>query len=184
MLNLQNAGSKGKELRISKFFQNCEIFFGPTISDFYHSLFIIIGYRVINKHIRQYKLLPICHKCLPSNPSRYIIWYKWQFMEALVRIHQAKSEAITSMRHHDNGEKPPNLSLLVSKNCSKYWYWTGFEWDLTSFDCRKIILDPFEPKPGQNKENSPGPRLNIKTVLSTYGDFHVKDKTAVRTSYL
>ena len=29
-----------------------------------------------------------------------------------------------------------------------------------------------------------GPRLNIKTVLSTYGDFHVKDKTAVRTSYL
>ena len=30
----------------------------------------------------------------------------------------------------------------------------------------------------------PGPRLNIKTVLSTYGDFHVKDKTAFRTSYL
>ena len=30
----------------------------------------------------------------------------------------------------------------------------------------------------------PGPRLSIKTVLSTYGDFHVKDKTAVRTSYL
>ena len=29
-----------------------------------------------------------------------------------------------------------------------------------------------------------GPRLNIKTVLSTYGDFHVNDKTAVRTSYL
>ena len=26
---------------------------------------------------------------------------------------------------------------------------------------------------------TPGPRLNIKTVLSTYGDFHVKDKTAV-----
>ena len=33
-------------------------------------------------------------------------------------------------------------------------------------------------------EHTPGPRLNIKTVLSTYGDFHVKDKTAVRTSYL
>ena len=29
-----------------------------------------------------------------------------------------------------------------------------------------------------------GPRLNIKTVLSKYGDFHVKDKTAVRTSCL
>ena len=25
---------------------------------------------------------------------------------------------------------------------------------------------------------NPGPRLNIKTVLSTYGDFHVKDKTS------
>ena len=33
-------------------------------------------------------------------------------------------------------------------------------------------------------EEAAGPRLNIKTVLSTYGDFHVKDKTAVRTSYL
>ena len=33
-------------------------------------------------------------------------------------------------------------------------------------------------------KRSTGPRLNIKTVLSTYGDFHVKDKTAVRTSYL
>ena len=33
-------------------------------------------------------------------------------------------------------------------------------------------------------KTGPGPRLNIKTVLSTYGDFHVKDKTVVRTSYL
>ena len=35
-----------------------------------------------------------------------------------------------------------------------------------------------------SKTRTPGGRLNIKTVLSTYGDFHVKDKTAVRTSYL
>ena len=33
-------------------------------------------------------------------------------------------------------------------------------------------------------QSPPGPRLNIKTFLSMYGDFHVKDKTAVRTSYL
>ena len=39
----------------------------------------------------------------------------------------------------------------------------------------KTILDLVQPS---------GPRLNIKTVLSTYGDVHVKDKTAVRTSYL
>ena len=36
----------------------------------------------------------------------------------------------------------------------------------------------------RHSDHSSGPRLNIKTVLSTYGDFHVKDKTAVRTSYL
>ena len=36
----------------------------------------------------------------------------------------------------------------------------------------------------QSNRSETGPRLNIKTVLSTYGDFHVKDKTAVRTSYL
>ena len=33
-------------------------------------------------------------------------------------------------------------------------------------------------------EGSPGPRLNINTVLSRYGDSYVKDKMAVRTSYL
>ena len=37
---------------------------------------------------------------------------------------------------------------------------------------------------GNSSALASGPRLNIKTVLSTYGDFHVKDKTAVRTSYL
>ena len=31
---------------------------------------------------------------------------------------------------------------------------------------------------------SPGPRLNIKTVIPMYGDSHVKDKTVVRPSYL
>ena len=30
----------------------------------------------------------------------------------------------------------------------------------------------------------PGPHLNIKTVFPRYGDFHVKDKTAARPSYL
>ena len=32
--------------------------------------------------------------------------------------------------------------------------------------------------------NPPGPRLNIKDRLPRYGDSHVKDKTAGRTSYL
>ena len=40
------------------------------------------------------------------------------------------------------------------------------------------------PPHGHNAQDWAGPRLNIKTVLSMYGDIHVKDKTAVRTSYL
>ena len=42
----------------------------------------------------------------------------------------------------------------------------------------------FSSKVDIDSNTNAGPRLNIKTVLSTYGDFHVKDKTAVRTSYL
>ena len=47
-----------------------------------------------------------------------------------------------------------------------------------------IILITVSPSCPISITPCPGPRLNIKTVLSTYGDFHVKDKTAVRTSYL
>ena len=43
---------------------------------------------------------------------------------------------------------------------------------------------PFEMWVNTTHSMEPGPRLNIKTVLSTYGDFHVKNKTVVRTSYL
>ena len=46
------------------------------------------------------------------------------------------------------------------------------------FSFNHLFLNP------GTSQSPTGPRLNIKTVLSTYGDFHVKDKTAVRTSYL
>ena len=48
-------------------------------------------------------------------------------------------------------------------------------------DCSSWVHKKCSTIPGPLK---PGPHLNIKTVLSTYGDFHVKDKTAARTSYL
>ena len=51
---------------------------------------------------------------------------------------------------------------------------------LYMYICCMTPFPAFVPR----KSQQPGPRLNIKTVLSTYGDFHVKDKTAVRTSYL
>ena len=38
--------------------------------------------------------------------------------------------------------------------------------------------------PPRHVRKSPGGRLNKKDRLSRYGDSHVKDKTAARTSYL
>ena len=60
----------------------------------------------------------------------------------------------SSIFNQHTEEKQPHISWLMTSSCSCWLLW------------------------------EPGPRLNIKTVLSTYGDFHVKDKTAVRTSYL
>ena len=58
--------------------------------------------------------------------------------------------------------------VMTCKRFPQYWHWwKGIHWPFVDFPHKR-----------------PGPRLNIKTVLSTYGDFHVKDKTAVRTSYL
>ena len=50
---------------------------------------------------------------------------------------------------------------------------------ITGICCTKV-----DKRSNRNNSLAPGPRLNIKTVLSAYGVFHVKDKTAVRTSYL
>ena len=62
---------------------------------------------------------------------------------------------------------------------------------LAQYYCQNaIIIEPIVQVPSMKTSHyikifrSTGPRLNIKTVLSAYGDFHVKDKTAVRTSYL
>ena len=54
-------------------------------------------------------------------------------------------------------------------------------WKFSSFN--HYSKDLFRPQ-SCTCHSSSGPRLNIKTVLSMYGDFHVKDKTVVRTSYL
>ena len=43
----------------------------------------------------------------------------------------------------------------------------------------KDDLNSLRPGDAYMHKQWPAPRLNIKTVLSTYGDFHVKDKTDV-----
>ena len=62
------------------------------------------------------------------------------------------------------------LHAELFEKTSKTFYWLSFQ--------KTDIASDLEDK------DPSGPRLNIKTVLSTYGDFHLKDKTAVRTSYL
>ena len=48
----------------------------------------------------------------------------------------------------------------------------------------KYVTETIDISGWHDQRSESGPLLNIKTVLSMYGDFHVKDKTAVRTSYL
>ena len=55
---------------------------------------------------------------------------------------------------------------------------------MSEFQNIAVAVERIQEYSNVEQEVRPGPRLNIKTVLSTYGDFHVKDKTAVRTSYL
>ena len=53
-----------------------------------------------------------------------------------------------------------------------------------------MVLDRWQTIAQTNEDSiqlqvvAPGPCLNIKTILSKYGDSHVKDKTVARPSYL
>ena len=64
------------------------------------------------------------------------------------------------------------------------WKFFGYTGDILLV-YQRTEYPKFHPEPPSgNSFKTSGPRLNIKTVLSTYGDFHVEDKTAVRMSYL
>ena len=58
-------------------------------------------------------------------------------------------------------------------------------WVWTDLNCASTgqVTDTYRTKVIWNGQRA-GPRLNIKDRLSRYGDSHVKDKTAGRTSYL
>ena len=73
---------------------------------------------------------------------------------------------LTAGRINQNNVNPQNMHMILALLFCCGWVLNDFIHTI-----RVTLLEP-------------GPRLNIKTVLSTYGDFHVKDKTAVRTSYL
>ena len=80
------------------------------------------------------------------------------------------------------GGMAPSQSKAVRDRTMVSWHRNSFHIDCPSWGESTGVT-------GRCHQQGPviwrsGPRLNIKTVLSTYGDFHVKDKTAVRTSYL
>ena len=88
----------------------------------------------------------------------------------------------------------PSASKATLMNMDKYFMWINYE-RLHNHNKAKhnktvciflgiycTLSDPlFQPVFWRMPwlDTLPGPRLNIKTVLSTYGDFHVKDKPAV-----
>ena len=74
------------------------------------------------------------------------------------------------------------IAANINRNSNTFIHENDFE----SVVCEMaaILSGPQCVNTGECEPRLSGPRLNIKTVLSTYGDFHVKDKTAVRTSYL
>ena len=60
-------------------------------------------------------------------------------------------------------------SVFVVQQESRRLTW---DWPRLNLSSRLFIFSSIHPS-----YRAPRPRLNIKTVLSTYGDFHVKDKT-------
>ena len=76
----------------------------------------------------------------------------------------------------------PDASVCTASRCSQM-YRVSTDWKYPwKYGVSQQKILSYQYRDSHHKGS--GPRLNIKTVLSTYGDFHVKDKTAVRTSYL
>ena len=101
----------------------------------------------------------------------------------LNRITNICDQYLWSYRHilQEKGSNSYKIFKFKIKITGIFIYWNALDWATDNNGLMTCVvgkeLRVFTTKP-------PGPRLNIKTVLSTYGDFHVKDKTAVRTSYL
>ena len=85
-----------------------------------------------------------------------------------------------------------NLTIAPVPAKQPWWIWINTSCEFIMNDCitttKQSTTKPCAyflgytvPPFSTTDSHTPGPRLNIKTVLSTYGDFHVKDKTA---SYL
>ena len=89
----------------------------------------------------------------------------------------------------------PIVEIKCSYDTSKiYLYWIRARvWGTCDGNMSTVCLDNARPPEYPTRigngasccsSYTPGPRLNINTVFPRYGDYHVKDKTVVRPSYL
>ena len=116
---------------------------------------------------------------------------KWPLREFLPCLHACQAQVACNTRAVLIKVQGYCIMLprsdLISQRCAiNMWVWVGFMEDFLctwNWCCQWTRIKPVMPSLVWLWTSS-GPRLNIKTVLFMYGDFHVKDKTAVRTSYL
>ena len=138
-----------------------------------------------------------------TNDFSITIQIRWKFHLALIQVLMTISQQ--NLAHATTAQLSchvPNfvaITLLVSEweqneiSITFELWWKNCQWN--GSQAQNILTGCITPMKSDShicisrvvkvsSRQTPGPRLNIKTVLSTYGDFHVKDKTAVRTSYL
>ena len=118
-------------------------------------------------------------------PSGWNCWYGWYFPCYKERVVVSNTVSMLETIYiHDLRTlyKTETQWLMSTKHCViPPTHVTRLSYDNKDTLLKNPVRTGY---PGCGMSRRPWPRLNIKTVLSTYGDFHVKDKTAVRTSYL
>ena len=138
----------------------------------------------------------LCEKILNFHTEKtHKLWHWTQPMSLLTRCMDWRHMALSCYQNQWG-------SIFISDAPHRYWTHAGVDVSIHAVElshkphnapvpyltmhhfvtemCTSVRWESNVTSGLPNKE--PGPRLNIKTVLSTYGDFHVKDKTAVRTS--
>ena len=122
--------------------------------------------------------IPVCAQCNGWPLVKFSYWYLGIHVPLLV-----KSVLYYDILNHKDDIFILNQGPASCVSCyhsTSTDFLSGFPFLYTGMAMVSINNPMFKHDSGTES----GPRLNIKTVLSKYGYFHVKDKTAGRTSYL
>ena len=149
-----------------------------------HCMFKIVTYSSYILRVLYYQRKH-CVMCLWNNDPIISQWYvihSWGPLMWTTTAHPIKCLwtcliLITQRGYEGPRSNGTRIHFQVSQFAMAFSNWT----QCISFGRKSALRSQYCTLPWWLRT---GPRLNIKTILSTYGDFHVKDKTAVRTSYL